>query len=232
MLGGDEGCSTLPPSVLPDISPTRGEIGRPLGFRHRRPLLRGPDAMPSPTVTSLAALEDGDHAARLDLHLGDDAGGLAVGGGDLAADQRIRPATAPRTAGSGRAWCSTARICSTCEKVASWATILRRIPSAWSDPGSSSRRPAASGRTRSRPPSSRSRLAGLVGAGRDRSSSCPRSSVIVLPRPAGGWRARNVVIAAKRAMRVLERIKRADRLQRLIDMVFADHPVDRASARP
>ena len=26
-------CSFAPPSVLPDISPTRGEIGRPLGFR-------------------------------------------------------------------------------------------------------------------------------------------------------------------------------------------------------
>ena len=31
--GDGEGRSTLPPSVLPDISPARGEISRNVGFR-------------------------------------------------------------------------------------------------------------------------------------------------------------------------------------------------------
>ncbi|MGI6850773.1 precorrin-3B synthase [Mesorhizobium sp. 1B3] len=58
--------STLPPSVLPDISPSRGEIGRPLGFRQSSIVRNAPASkLPiSPLVGEMSGRTEGGNVEQ------------------------------------------------------------------------------------------------------------------------------------------------------------------------
>jgi hypothetical protein len=56
-----------PPSVLPDISPTRGEIGRPLGFRQFSVTRKAPALKPPifPIVGEMSGRTEGGNVERV-----------------------------------------------------------------------------------------------------------------------------------------------------------------------